>query len=297
MDRHTDYRTEELSFDSAGVACAATLYRPTSTDTAVPCVIIAGDVSQTQRDGLPAFARRFAAAGFAALTFDYRYLGLSAGEPRQLIDYQQQRADLRAAIEFSRTLEDIDPERIALWGFSFGGGHVIDVAAHDHQLAAVVVLCPLLDGLKFAIASGVLNPLRFAAASARAAWIREPVWMPVIGAKRQLAFFSQPEAAFGFETLPAEDSLWRNEVLTKPTQPITAIRPIRHARNIQCPLWAGLGTRDTVVPLMPIRRLAERAPLGELHIYHGGHFEGFFDHFDDVVGEQLEFLNRSLGTA
>ena len=45
---------------------------------------------------LDAFAERFAAAGMAALVFDYRHFGASTGEPRQLIDIDRQHADWQA---------------------------------------------------------------------------------------------------------------------------------------------------------------------------------------------------------
>ncbi|HHE74425.1 MAG TPA: hypothetical protein ENL37_04990 [Desulfobacteraceae bacterium] len=43
-------------------------------------------------------------------------------------------------------METIDPERIALWGTSLSGGHVITAAARDHRLACVVAQCPSVDG-------------------------------------------------------------------------------------------------------------------------------------------------------
>lgn len=111
---------------------------------------------------------------------------------------------------------------------------------------------------------------------------------------RQLALFNQPEAVLGFESIRAENSLWRNDILVKPTQPPLRIRPIRHAKQVTSPLWIGLATRDTMVPSAPIRRLAQQAPNTELRTFHGGHFEVFVDHFDEVIKSQLAFLRRNL---
>lgn len=63
-----------------------------------PCVVLAHGIGGIRSAALPDFAIRFAAVGIAALTFDYRHLGTSAGEPRGLIDIRRQRADDRAAI-------------------------------------------------------------------------------------------------------------------------------------------------------------------------------------------------------
>ena len=79
-------RVEEMTFRSEGVDCAATVYRPDAQPgEARPCVVMANGFSLTRDDGLPAFAQRFAGVGITALTFDFRHLGGSGGEPRQLI--------------------------------------------------------------------------------------------------------------------------------------------------------------------------------------------------------------------
>ncbi|BCI92044.1 hypothetical protein NIIDMKKI_72500 [Mycobacterium kansasii] len=56
-------------------------------------------------------------------------------------------ADWRAAVTYARTLDGIDHSRIALWGTSFGGGHVIATAARMPGIAAAVAQCPFTDGI------------------------------------------------------------------------------------------------------------------------------------------------------
>ena len=43
-----------------------------------------------------------------SLVFDYRNFGDSEGQPRQLLDIGMQLADWAAAVDYARTLEDID---------------------------------------------------------------------------------------------------------------------------------------------------------------------------------------------
>src|SRR3954447_9811523 len=119
---------EDVTFPSAGERCAAYLYRPEGAAGDVPCVVMAHGFSATRDDGLPAYAEAFAAAGIAALVFDYRHFGASTGTPRQLLDVGKQHEDYRAAIAYARAMGGIDPQRIALWGSSFSGGHVIAIA-------------------------------------------------------------------------------------------------------------------------------------------------------------------------
>jgi fermentation-respiration switch protein FrsA (DUF1100 family) len=102
-------RIEETTFLSEGVDCAARVYRPdVALGEATPCVVMANGFSLTRDDGLPAFAERFAGVGITALTFDFRHLGGSGGEPRQLVDADRQQADFRAAVSLARGLEGID---------------------------------------------------------------------------------------------------------------------------------------------------------------------------------------------
>ena len=88
-----------------------------------PCVVLGSGLSCVRDQGLDLYSERFAAAGIAALAFDYRFFGDSEGEPRTLLSARMQREDFRAAIAFARTVAGIDRARIAIWGFSYGSAH------------------------------------------------------------------------------------------------------------------------------------------------------------------------------
>ena len=289
--------SEELYFRSTDEECAATLYHPDDPgENETPCVVMGNGFSLTRHDGVPRFAERFAEAGIAALSFDFRHLGDSDGEPRQLIDYQRQREDFDAAIEFTRTLEGIDDDRIAAWGYSFSGGHVLPVAADDDRLEAVISMFPMLDGLGFVREYGLGNNVRYVAAAARAAIGRRLIRMAVTGPPGSRAVLNHAEAEPGFDAVCAEDSRWRNEFLAKPSQLIGEIRPVRQASSVRCPVLFCLGTEDSIVPLGAIERAADGAPESELRRYPIGHFDGFLDAFEDVVDDQLDFLDTHLSS-
>ena len=131
----------DVSFESGAARCAAWLYRPAAPPP-FPCVVMAHGFGGTREVRLDAYAERFAAAGFAALVFDYRHFGASEGEPRQLLDVAKQLGDWRAAIAWARAQPEIDAARVAIWGTSFSGGHVMSLGAEDAQLAAIVAQVP-----------------------------------------------------------------------------------------------------------------------------------------------------------
>jgi len=110
----------DVTFTSGSDVCAAWLYSPH--DDAAPLVVMTHGLTGTRRDRLGAFAERFSAAGVAALVFDHRGFGDSAGEPDH-VDPALQLEDWRAAIALARTLAGVDPERIATFGSSLGGGN------------------------------------------------------------------------------------------------------------------------------------------------------------------------------
>jgi len=65
---------KELTFASGHDTCAAWFYPAAADKGPRPIIVMAHGLTGTRRDCLGAFAERFAAAGIAALVFDYRDL-------------------------------------------------------------------------------------------------------------------------------------------------------------------------------------------------------------------------------
>ena len=254
---------------------------------------MANGFSLTLDDGLPAFAERFAGAGITALTFDFRHLGGSGGEPRQLVDPARQHVDFRAAVSFARGLEGVD-NAVAVWGFSLGGGHAIYTAADDHQIAAAVALCPMTDLIAFAGEMPKRNSLGLNVAMLRNLIGRRRVHFKVTGRPGDKALFTQTEALPGFEAVCGDRSLWRNEFLPRSFATSTS-RAVRVAHRVRCPLLVCIGEQDHMVPRRAAERTVERAPRGESGSYPIDHFGGFLgEDFERVVTAQIEFLSRHL---
>ena len=218
---------------SSPTVCGA---RPISTGprrrgTGWPCVVMGHGGSATKRLGLPAYAEKFTTAGLAVLAFDYRYFGASGGEPRQIIKVAEQQDDYRAAVRYMRGRDDIDPRRVALWGTSLSGGHVLAVAATDPDIAAVVSQVPLIDGWHRGRTLGqrlnwdvTWRTLQFTVAAVRdvigAKLGQGPYLVPVVADSGEAAVFTEPEAKAAFEALGGEAVGWRNALA-----PAHAVRP------------------------------------------------------------------------
>lgn len=282
---------EDLRFESGAETCAAWLYRPPRPGADPgPIVVMAHGLTGTRRDRLGAFAERFAAAGLFAIVFDHRGFGESGGEP-DLFDPDRQLEDWRAAIEFARALPGVDPERVATFGSSMGGGNALAAAAGDVRVAAAISQVPFLDLVRQSHRSSPRVSARMLLAAARGEHL------PAIGAPDEAAFINAPGGEAGWRHVVAigEDSRWRNRVsarwlLGRP------YRPARFASRLHCPWLVCVGEADRVAKPGPAIAAARRAPLGELRTYPG------VDHFDIydgqehevVVADQLEFLERHL---
>jgi pimeloyl-ACP methyl ester carboxylesterase len=251
---------------------------------------MAHGLTGTRRDRLNAFAARFAAAGIAALVFDYRGFGDSTGEP-DLFEPARQLDDWRAAIAFARSLPDIDGQRVATFGSSLGGGNALAAAADDPKVAAAISQVPTLDkdSQTYAKPKHIVEEMKAAAAEGR--------YLPAVGQPDEAAFISAPGSEAGWRRVVAigDDSRWRNRcsaawLLGPP------YRPIQHAASLHCPWLVCIAADDQVSKPGPAIEAARQAPKGELRIYPGT------DHFDiydgpiheAVVADEIEFLHRHL---
>jgi uncharacterized protein len=287
---------EDVRIPSGGEQLAAYLYRPGTTDSDAPCVVMAHGFSATRDDGLPAYAKVFRDAGFAVVLFDYRHFGASTGEPRQLLDIGRQHDDYRAVIAWARQLDGIDPDRIVLWGSSFSGGHVLAVAAHDPRIAAVISQAPFTDAIPALMHVPLKNAVRLTVAGLRdqlRGWRgRAPLLAPAVGEPGTLAAMTEPDAKPGFEAIVAPESLWRNEFAARLMLRFPFYRPGLKTAHLTMPLLVCVCENDTTTPPGSTIKAAHRAPRGELRRYPYGHFDIHSD--PRVKADQVEFLRRVL---
>jgi uncharacterized protein len=295
----TEARTRlDVAFPSSGDECRAWLFLP---DTERPPLVILGHgLGGTREYGLEPYAQRFADAGIAALVFTYRHFGDSGGQPRQLLDIERQLGDWAAALAYARSLEEVDPKRIALWGTSFGGGHVLVAAARDGGVAAVVSQCPFTDGLaatraanRRSVAHATVLGLRDQLASRRG---KPHVMVPLVGPAGSAALMTSPDSEPGYRTLIPEGSDFHNGVAARFLLHVGLHRPGRSAKKIDAPILFCICDTDAVAPADTALHYAATAPRGEVKRYPVGHFDIYRgEPFENAVRDQTEFLVRHLG--
>ena len=113
-----------------------------------PGIVLCNGFTGLRELVLPDYAKVFAAAGYVALSFDYRGFGGSEGEKWRLLPLEQV-DDIRNAITFLQAQAEVDAERIGIWGTSFGGGHVPYTAGVDERVKVAVGQVGFGDGERF----------------------------------------------------------------------------------------------------------------------------------------------------
>jgi uncharacterized protein len=271
------------------------------------CVVMAGGAGVTKEPATDRFAARFHAAGFSVLAFDHRHFGESGGTPRQVVRIREQLADWQAALDCAASLPEVEPSKVAGWGFSTAAGHLLRLAARppdQHRLAAVIAQAPLADG---AVSSpralghetpGVLArfPLIALADLARGLAGREPLVVPLSGPRGAVAMLTTPDAIDGDRALNPAGAYpqWQQTIAARSVIPLALYRPGRTASRISCPLLAVISTRDQTVLAAPALKAARRAPAGEVLQVDGTHYAAFLDQHETVVTAELDFLRRHL---
>lgn len=293
-------RRQKVRFSSGGTTCVAWHYPGTNGG----CVIMASGLAVTKEVGTDRFAKRLNDAGFAVLASDFRYIGESGGQPRQIAPFGEQQEDMQAAIKFARTLPDVDRTRVAIWGFSSSGGHVFPVAARDPELGAAIAHAPLADGP----AAGPnamrhqtpLAALRFMLRGLRDIvgrhMGRDPLMVPLAGKPGTVAALTTPDALTGTDALNPANRYpeWRQEVAAGSALMTAFYRPGRQASKVQCPLLVLVHDDDGVATPGPAVSAGQRAPRGEVVHLPGGHYAPFLDQHVKAGDAMLAFLQRHL---
>ncbi len=131
---------EEVVFSNQTVQLAGTLYKP-DTETACPAMVVlhAANGGTRQFAFYQHLAAQLPARGVAVLLFDRRGSGYSGGD-FETASFETLAGDGSAAADYLRSRNDIDQERIGIYGISQGGWVAPLVAARRRDIAFLVIV-------------------------------------------------------------------------------------------------------------------------------------------------------------
>jgi uncharacterized protein len=290
----TDLRREEVSYSSDGDEIAGWFY-PAGDGAPAPAIVFCPGFTGTRQAAFyQPYVARFVEAGYAVLLADYRGWGDSGG-PRGEIVPLRQVADVRNALSYLETRDDVDAARLSVVGVSFGGGNALYAAAADERVRCCVAISSVTDGRAW------MRAMR-----------REHEWHELLDRladDRRARVLGEEPALVD----PAEEIL-----VATPERRATNVKgpaAVAAAAAVRTPLWCA----DAVIDFRPVERVAEIAPRAVLLFYvtrdavvpgeqsqaayaaasepkkivrleGDKHYEAYLEHFERISAEMLEWL-------
>jgi pimeloyl-ACP methyl ester carboxylesterase len=290
--------TIRTTFPSGRDHCAAWLTLPAGPGPH-PAVVLVHGGGATHEMMLGQYERWFAEAGIAVVAFDFRHLGESGGQPRQLVSQRRYSADVDAALAFTRSHPEIDPDRIAVWGTSFGASHALAAAARHPDLAAAIVQCPVLSGRAVVSRAGVRHLARMTGPilsdTVRAVFGLPRRYVPLVGRPGERAFVNQPGALEGWRSVMPAGYEFDNRITAASGLDMLFYNASAKASKVRCPLLICACDRENLIAPRIIERVAAQAPRAELRHYDADHFTVYHPPaVAQIVADQLRFLTTHL---
>ncbi|HET8529143.1 MAG TPA: alpha/beta fold hydrolase [Gaiellaceae bacterium] len=285
---------EDVEYRSDGDTIAGWFHPAAGSGPAPAIVFCPGFTGTRQAAFYQPYVERFVDAGYGVLLADYRGWGDSGG-PRGEIVPLRQVADVRNALGYLETRDDVDPARLAVVGVSFGGGNALYTAAVDERVRAVVSVSAVTDGR---------------------AWMRSM--------RREYEWHELLDRL-------AEDRRARTRgeegAVVDPTEEILVSTPERRTTTVKGNVPAALTPKRTplwcaqeVIDFRPVEKAAQISPRAALLFYVARdavvpgeqsewayaaagepkklvrldgdkHYEAYLEHFDRIAGETLAWLS------
>ena len=243
--------------------------------------------------------------GFIVFTFDFRNLGMSEGEPRQEIDPARQIEDFKCVISFARSRQEVDQDRIGIWGSSYSGGHALVMAAVDRRVKCVVAQVPTISGHE--------------AGLRRAPYEKAAILQQRIEADREARFAGAPPSTIqtvsadpdapvaypqrdSYEYMTSEAArcpAWRNEVTVRSIELARQYEPGTYIRRIgTTPLLMIVADSDGLTPTdLQLDAFNTAHPPKELLLVSGGHYSVYTDHFEQTSSAAADWFQQHLAPA
>jgi fermentation-respiration switch protein FrsA (DUF1100 family) len=219
-------------------------------------------------------------AGICVLLYDHANTGSSDGEPRQELDPILQQRGYKDAITYLAGQDEVDADRIGIWGTSYSGGHVLAVAAYDRRVKAVVSQAMTISGHRNLQRRH--PPERYA--EMHREWAAERLQIARSERPRLVPAFSADSESFRYNAArPPDQRLhWRNEVTVRTWELYDEYEPAAFIERIApTPLLMIVALDDTMTPsqdaLSAYKRAGEKKHLvtvpGSHYAVYGKQFE------------------------
>lgn len=290
-------QTQEVTFFSEGVRLAALWRTPDVVDGPMPTVIQGpGWLGLKDANLYVPYHQALTDAGFGVLIFDYRGFGDSDGD-RARLSFAGQLLDLVNGVSYLTTRDDVDPERLGVFGSGgTGGGNAVLLAAADSRIRAAVSQLPVADGqdwlhrmrteyewLDFLQLLDQDRRDRAVTGSGRSVHPREEIMVPT------------PERRA--TTMKADvDHLIPSAVSLAAADEILGYQPIIAARGLRTPLLVIAVDNDATTPTDHARAIFDAAGGPKEYILqrHTTHYAAYDRYRETVTPRIIDWFHRHL---
>lgn len=122
-----------------GITLVGDLYLPKNKGKEpLPAIAVSGPFGAVKEQSSGLYAQTMTEKGFVTLAFDPSFTGDSSGQPRHVASPDINTEDFSAAVDFLSSLDEVNPEQIAVIGICGFGGFALNAAAMDPRIKVAV---------------------------------------------------------------------------------------------------------------------------------------------------------------
>jgi fermentation-respiration switch protein FrsA (DUF1100 family) len=210
--------------------------------------------------------------------------------------------DYRHAITYARTREEVDGERIGVWGSSYSGAHVLVVGAIDKRVKCVVSQVPLISGYENArrlVRADLIAPTREMFDADREARYRgePPVTIPVVAPEGEPCALPTADSYEWFTTSGQQRApSWVNECTLRSVEMFWEYEPGIYLPWISpTPLLMVVAAGDHLtVSDLAIGAFEQAREPKRLEVLPGGHFDAYTADFERSSGAARDWFVAHL---
>lgn len=138
--------TRKAEFKSEGLVLAGTLHLPKDFNETkqYKAVVVTGSWTTVKEQMPDLYARKLAAEGMVALTFDFRNYGESEGQPRNFEVPAMKAQDITNAVSYLKTLPFVDSDDISGLAVCASSGYMAEAVAKGADIKALTLVAPWL---------------------------------------------------------------------------------------------------------------------------------------------------------
>lgn len=263
-----------------------------------PGIVLCQAGTGTKEVFMPEVSHWLVGRGYVVMRFDYRGFGAGEGRSCRLIPLEQVE-DIRNAITFLQQQDEVDDNRIGLWGPSTGGANVSYTSGIDPRVKCMVSLSGMGDMGRF-----LKDIRRYWEWREFLKTLEEDRIKRVMTGTSRCVVTSEivlPVSSSGMDTLPVpkNPAAQKNELSLESVEAMIQYRPESVVDRIspRAAMWIYTAD-DTVVPIEESRsmyhkarepkKLVEISGFKHYELYHGAGFNRVMAHaaewFDTYLG-------------